>query len=559
MSRFLIRMKACVDADKLLPVASSHDPGTNEYPGVVRSPDLTTKGMINAITKMSYLQLDCTNDSTVCFRPAAGEDIEFVFRWGREMGLTPDNDVRFKVSDKDGIGVYEESLTLPDFEEPESDPNFPRLNPPDTMIIVWDGRQNIGDNAGHLADPDLGSYNSIVQVFDDWGYPIMETNFEIFDVVPYIDSVLVTHYSWYPPGDYGDNKYIYSIIRGKHDDTDDPSLDYKLYIPQNETLPTNIRLWDSDSYMFSDVLPASPAIYFYELIDESIFVENWSSDKWGDLTYKWYHVRDWGYKIGDNSYIDYEDRDTTAWWGSNWNTWIFNHAHWWEYLGHPYLRLLVRSQIVNTKNGYFLSSSISPGTSNSHKIIMSHFWGVGQDDDILYWAISQIGVPYYYTGDDPLGGKKPYIQMDCSGLVTAARIEDLEPGNNQNYRLNSNNVASYVAGSYTYNGQQVSTLTEEILPSEAFRGDLVALRSYKHLDNWDIAHIGIIDWIVADPETQYIYNAYIIHAFGHGFDPNKRRVRYDNLLGTFRPMFNGNSYNFTGGIYYYKFLHFNSE
>jgi hypothetical protein len=120
-------------------------------------------------TIMAGLQLDCTNDSTVCFRPAAWERMEFIFRYGPEMGLTPDHDLRFKISDKDGIWVYEEPISIPYMEPIEDELGIPFTPSADTMILTWDGRQNIGENAGHLADPDLSSYNAVVQWLDQFG------------------------------------------------------------------------------------------------------------------------------------------------------------------------------------------------------------------------------------------------------------------------------------------------------------------------------------------------------------------------------------------------------
>jgi len=53
-----------------------------------------------------------------------------------------------------------------------------------------------------------------------------------------------------------------------------------------------------------------------------------------------------------------------------------------------------------------------------------------------------------------------------------------------------------------------------------------------------------------------ISSGIIIHARGNPTDPNKRRVRYDNLLSTFRPWWNG---RFSGGVFEYNFLRFSWE
>jgi len=144
---------------------------------------------------LSYLQLDCTNDSTVCFRPTACEEMEFEFRFGAELGLKPDDDIRFRITDKDDNTVYENPIIIPympPFENPFGVPNPAQ---PHSMRLFWDGRVNMGPNTGHLADPALDSYSAIVEVYEDENpEPIMTSNIETFDVVPTIDSVLVTHY-----------------------------------------------------------------------------------------------------------------------------------------------------------------------------------------------------------------------------------------------------------------------------------------------------------------------------------------------------------------------------
>ena len=497
-------------------------------------------------TVMAYLQLDCTNDSTVCFRPTAEERMEFVFRYGPEMGLNPEMDIRFRITDKDQHLVYEQTLLVPYLEQPFEDPfGLPPFSIADTMTLFWDGRVNVGPNYGHLADPALDSYSAIVQILDEYGNPDMETNIEIFDVVPTIDSVLVTHYPWYPPPD-GGYIYIYSIIKGKVDDSDDPQTDYRYYIPNEEVLPGVVRFWDGESYMLHDLLPNMSPEYFYEDLNTAINVNWWLDEYWGDLSYKWYHVKDYAYKVDEAQGVSYPEKDTTAWWGPDWKTTIINNVDYKPYRGHPYMRLLVRSEVLNKKDEYTLNSGTSPDSVNAHKIMMSRHWFIFIYDDIIFWAISQIGVPYYY------GGKDPYVKMDCSGFVTAAKIQELGLEANEYLRLNYINVNAYINGEYTYQGDPVSTGTFHILPGEAFRGDLVALKPIADTAT-EYTHICIVDWINADRESNYIYHSYIFHARGRT-QPDFRRVRFDNLLGEYPPFING--YNVYSGGYLYQFIRF---
>jgi len=338
------------------------------------------------------------------------------------------------------------------------------------------------------------------------------------------------------------------------DDTDDPQTDYRYFIPNEEVLPGVIRFWDNESYKFHDLLPNVSPEYFYEDLNTPFNVDWWLNEYWGDISYRWYHVRDWGYKIGEDSYVGYEDRDTTAWWGSNWKATIVNNVDYKIGQGHPYMRLLVRSEVSNNKYGYTLNSAASPGSNEAHKIMMSRHWFIFIYDDIIFWAISQIGVPYYY------GGKNPYAKMDCSGFVTAAKIQDMGIDANEYLRLGYINVQAYVNGWYLYPtlSDTVPTGTFHILPSEAFRGDLIAIRRVGSPMDWSLAHIGIIDWINADKESNYIYHANLIHARG-SIESYRRRVRFDNLLEVYRPFLGGYNFWFGNNRWFYKFLRFTPE
>jgi len=154
------------------------------------------------------------------------------------------------------------------------------------------------------------------------------------------------------------------------------------------------------------------------------------------------------------------------------------------------------------------------------------------------------------------GGKTPYIKMDCSGLITAARIQEIGSENNQNYRLGWINVAAYVNHGYWYpdvNGEWYSTETIDIDATVASRGDLIALRKINE-DAW--RHIVLLDRIYVDRVTGYIYRGHIIHAKGDAKNP-KRRVKYDNLIGIYRPFMNGPTP--FGGTWEYRLLRFENE
>jgi hypothetical protein len=159
----------------------------------------------------------------------------------------------------------------------------------------------------------------------------------------------------------------------------------------------------------------------------------------------------------------------------------------------------------------------------------------------------------YFGNIDLNGGREPYVKTDCSGLVTAARIQEVGVENNDNLRLAWINVRAYVNGYYQYGGEQVDLRMQHISAGEAFRGDLVALRKASE-NRW--RHIAIIDWIHADPETDYIFHAYIVHSRG-ATPPDQRRVKYDNLLRRYRPAYNGDVEY--GGEWYYQFLRFIPE
>jgi hypothetical protein len=477
-------------------------------------------------TIMSYLQLDCTNDSTVCFRPAAGERMEFVFRYGPKIGLNPDMDIRFRISDKDANLVYEQPLIIP-YVEPFEDPfGLPPFSLADTMILTWDGRVNTGPNAGHLADPALDSYCAIVQIMNQQGQPYMETNIETFDVVPTIDSVLVTHYPTYRPPHQGMDVNVYSLIRGKIDDSEEPSNNFRYY-KQEGYAQQNLFVWDNETYKFWD-LPSDRQQFYYEDNEvDLINLSTWKSEKYGNLEYKWFVNHDYRDYVPDvRQRIKYDDVvDTTDSWGNNWMATINTPTLWMEPDLQPYMRILTNSRVVNKKSDYILQEAKSDSGSSSHKIFFSEFYEI-YGRDIVYWAISHIGVPYFIL--DGLN-KIPYKKIECSGLVTACRIQQLGPNNNENFRIGWIQAKNYLSGSYYYFGSH-STETEQVPATDPTitRNCLVSFRRHNHSANVS-KHIAIIEDIDFDFTHEEISCCKIIHAWGEN-GPIDGRVRYDNML-----------------------------
>jgi hypothetical protein len=477
------------------------------------------------------LQLDCTNDSTVCFRPTAGENMEFVFRYGPEIGLGPDDDVRFRVMDKDGNRVYEQPLRIPytiHIDDPFGGPGFPA---PDTMRLFWDGRINFGLFSGHLADPALDSYRAIVQVLDGQGNPDMETNAETFDVVPTIDSVLVTHYPHFPPPSSDENIDIYSIIKGKIDDSGQNSIDYKYYKPEGNFQEV-IAIWNGQTFEFWD-RPSDRQQKYYEDSDSRLVdLLSWTGDKYGAIEYKWYVIHDYrDYIEGVRQRIIYSDeKDTTSNWGNSWKASISAPSYWMEAQLQPYMRLLTFSEVVNKKNEFKLQDKKSATGAAAHKVFLSEYNQV-YERDIVYWAVSHIGVPYYIL--DGLN-KIPYKKIECSGLVTSCRIQQIGPNTNHNYRIGYITAKNYLIGGYWYNGWHL-TETEQVPATDPgiSRGCLVSFRRHNHASNVS-KHIAIIEDVDIDFLHETVTCCRIIHAYGEN-GPIDGRVRYDDMFEKLPP------------------------
>ncbi|UCE67338.1 MAG: hypothetical protein JSU85_04805 [Candidatus Zixiibacteriota bacterium] len=452
------------------------------------------------------------------------------------MGLTPEHDVRFKISDKDEICIYEEPLTLPYIEEDDYDPNFPRLHPPDTMIIIWDGRQNTGENDGHLADPENDSYNAWVEV-NMLTLDVLSSNVEEFDIMPTIDSVLVTHYPWYPPPRLKDGIDIFSLIRAKIDDSGVSEDDYRYYIPKGEILPSEATFWDGEHYRYWDLPAEWGQVYYYRDLEafSPYPVNNWDNAKWGDISYKWYWVDDYARSGGYSSIWwqqdYYNDYDMTFIWGSDWRFYLHGEIDWQDPEVNAELRFLIRSRVINFKNEHLLQDVISAEKSKAHLVITGPTNEPIENWDIRDWAVTQMGTPYYTFGRDPYPqmGKRPYIFNDCSSLVISARIQDISVEQNEWYRLNHIGVAHVVENYYPYpppDGDHVPLGLTEITEAEAEPNDIIILA--KKLKPF--SHVVIINDV--NKLNGRISRAIIIHAKG-GNERDKRQTRIDYLLHTY--------------------------
>ena len=412
--------------------------------------------------------------------------------------------------------------------EPEYDPNGPLPPPfgePDSIWIFWDGRVNLGENEDHLGDPHQDPYSAKVQVFED-NNPVMESNSEDFNIVPFLDSVAITHEFWYPPVDYGWFTTLFSVARARIDDTGEAASDHRFFVPNNAQYPPNLTLWNGEAMVFRDAQPNNSPVFYYEKIEEPFLAGEWDEEHWGTLTYQWHTVKDTvNYNNREN--VQYYDVDTTDWWGTDWAQTIVNDVNWRVYRGFPYMRILIRSGISGLINGYEIQQIMSAEGPDAHKVMYSNsYWG---QHDLLNWAISQIGTPYYSILGVP---KEPYLRIDCSGLVTASRIQQVGDPDQVNYRINYMNVQSFADGYYEYppgSGNHVPTGTSYIDASEASRGCLVMVRMP---NTSNFGHIAIVEYIRYDYDRQIITHCYIVHAKGRR-TAEQRRVKFDNLLGSY--------------------------
>jgi hypothetical protein len=366
--------------------------------------------------------LKALNDSTRCFIPVKGDTAKFLFIYSDSLGLDATSVVTFNIKDYRDDLVYQKQILIPSVHGNHNQFGIPDIQYGNCIPISWDGRRNVFTLPGHFADPDNDPYRAYIEV--NPGEHCMMSNVDTFDVIPMIDSVIVTHMPTFPPinilSTYRDS--VFSVIKGKINDSNDSEDDYRYYapaaIPPNQN-PQQIRIWNAlpadSNYFFWDTQTPTHKRYYEDNYSKIIRLQDWLPDKFGQLSYKWKVIYDQRVE-GSRFNVRYDIvSDTTAQWGNNWLAEISPLSRittWWRD-GYPYMRLLVYSEVKNEKNTYILQGDTSATGKNAHKII---FGGVAQYPymDIVDWAITHIGVPYAikdYTV------KIPYLKIDCSSLV----------------------------------------------------------------------------------------------------------------------------------------------
>jgi hypothetical protein len=471
---------------------------------------------------MSMINLDCQNDSTVCFIPVNCEQMDFIFRYNSALDISEDAVATFNINNGQDNLVYSIGLPLNDFQYEPNDfgiPNAPLFR---SFPIFWDGRDNQDIiNPDHCVDPEFGSYNAHVFIDDPHG-DIM-SNVETFDVAPAIDSILITHIPSYPPPQPLENVEIISVIKGRIDDSGNPASDFRYYRPYGET-EGELDFWDNETYWFWDLLaPAEPErrrFYFEDNEALTLPLRDWLPEDWGELSYKWKVIHDW--RTGQYT-VGYSDiRDTTSYWGNEWKACISSPYNWPLPTINPYMRFLIVSEIFNTKNAYRVQDYISEGGRNAHKLIFTQDTGA-PGLDIVDWAVSHIGVPYAIKDGHH---KLPYEKIECSSFVTAARIQEIGAINNTKYAVSYITANDYLRGYYKFLGEDIK-LTTKVNPCTdpdigIGRGYLLHLRQNQYMP-----HITIMMQLYYNCQDRAAYWCFIIHARG-GYPPRFGRVCFDN-------------------------------
>ena len=475
----------------------------------------------------NLLHLDCLNDTTVCFIPANYETMPFVFSYNKYLELTSESDVAFNIQNNRGDLVYLEKVAITD-----PDPEYPGLYY--FTDISWDGRCNKGASAGHLADPEGSPYEAFVSL-NTIAAEALRSNIETFDVMPAIDSIIITHEPWNPPPDFMfyPEVHLSSVIVGKIDDQNPPE-DYKYYLYHTNSIPPerNHR-WDGTSYIYTD--GDQPAYDFYENLATANFdnyqKRQWQTTNWGNLRYEWWSIND--IREGTSGMVvNYSDkRDTTSFWGSDWEVCIevpddeVNRK-----------RLLLFNIIENYKNDYLVQACTSALDEDAHKVIFGPIEGSYGSDNI-YWSSSHIGVPYGY------GAKTGYKHIDCSGFCIATQIQEnggalysgghvIDLGNTNADMLirDIKGTTGYIA--HGLPGHICTTDTIVIADSLAQRGDLIGLNPRTSTPPpW--GHIANIAYVVYIPEDGEFESLEIYEAKGHTSESNPgplNLVRQENCI-----------------------------
>lgn len=413
----------------------------------------------------NLLHLQYLNDSTNCFIPADSQLAEFRLLWSNGVLLDTNSTVNFCIMNSDKDTVYAESTRIHGIipEEP-GNPLLPEIY---SIDIIWDGRCNKGEYSGHLADPEKGIYSAGAMI--SIGEEHLKSNIDTFSVVPKIDSVIVTNWPSYPPmscvGTLSCDA-VATVIKAKIDDASSGN-NYRYYAPGLQHA-RYVNIWNSaqndSNFYFWDV--GSPKKRYYEKENKPIQVRNWPVNKFGALNYVWKIIYD--RRIGTSVNVRYTGNDivndTSNQWGHNWfaslHTYIKRFSWLDDSLG--YMRNLIYSEVKNTKNEIILQADTSATGAKAHKLI---FAPVTENTtwDIVDWALTHVGVPY---ASRDASVKIPYIKIDCSSLVTAAKIQTIGVQNNTLYRIGEMNSVSY--RDTVYRGVQITRRVKDPLTDTIF-------------------------------------------------------------------------------------------
>jgi hypothetical protein len=413
--------------------------------------------------------------------------------------------------------------------------------------IWWDGRDNQDlIDPGHFVDPDEGRYQAYVIVIDTHGS--IYSNIEFFDVVPGIDSVLLTHHPFYPPT-RDIPTTVYSVIRGKIDDSENRSLDYRYYIPPPDPPyqnPTSLGFWkneqNDDYFKFWDI---DHERFYENNSSQTIDLAEWDPEKFGELEFRWFAIKD--QRIGTSNEVSYRGvKDTTDQWGDTWNIDLIRPAMWWRPEDTPYMRILTYSEIDNVKNGYTLQSGRSATGADAHKLIFMDETADLPYPDRVDWAVSHIGVPYTY------GIKTPYISNDCGGFITTCRIQELGPGHPHDLSIDQIASIHYYDGDLPYGDQRHFTDSipdPRVDPGHepGYRGLLLFIheRGYDH--PWTgHRHILMVEKLEFDdryPTIPIPTRCRVFHARGGKHADQEGRVRFEDAVEDYAPWFPVRPYN----------------
>jgi hypothetical protein len=503
---------------------------------VLPGPLLSNSDMITVEVASSFI-VKYLNDSTGCFIPAKPEKAKFVILIGDSLKLNNTTRIHLNIEDSLSAIVFDTSFTIRQFSPDLNNYGLPDI-PHQAKTVTWNGRCNRGPDMIHLANPEKDPYSAFGW-FKQNGDSIASLA-DSLNVVPKLDSVIVTHMPSYPPPQWMDTTRIYSIAKCKVDDAGNDSLLYYRYYYYSPSATSEDTLWgwDRSSYHFGD---CGGRGFFENDSSRQFNVSPWDEGRWGELAYSWFIGRDYAYRLykTDPQHDSLVVIDTTEEWGRIWNPLIRNNVEWWKYKNfNGHMRLYTWSKVENTILPYTLQSAISRNKYDSHKVILGPNY---YTNDIVEWAISHIGTPYFISDTFETRIKKPYSWIDCSGLVTASRIQAISGYGVNTYRLDNVNVASLIRGWYKIKDQTYSTQTQKIDSlKDVGHGDIVAIKKI----GYDYSHVAIIDYLFYDRLNHSIEGGYILHAFG-GATMALRRVKADELLE-----------RFSMDRYRYKFLYF---